>query len=367
MAATNRKYLALESGVPKVRDSQGDEVIFTLVRIGGASGKDISLVSGNFDFNAVKLVNIVAGTATGHAVEYDQLNTALGLKQSTSEKGNANGYASLDGGGKVPAAQLPSAVMTYEGVWNATTNSPELEDGTGDAGMVYRVGTAGTQDLGSGNISFSVGDYVIYSGTVWEKSDTTDAVASINGLTGVVELDTDDIDEGSTNLYFTEARAKTATVGDAIANGVTDVAPSQNAVFDALALKANIADVASLAETLTNDEGATINAREVVFLTAAGLVQLAQANDTLKPWTIIRMVKDGTIADEAAGSFYKPGSVVGGFTGLTALGPVYLSRSAAGGYQQDLSGFVTGEHVVLIGTAISTTQVEFNPRYVAEM
>jgi hypothetical protein len=26
----------------------------------------------------------------------------------------------------------------------------------GDAGMVYRVGTAGTQDLGSGNITFDV-------------------------------------------------------------------------------------------------------------------------------------------------------------------------------------------------------------------
>ena len=33
--------------------------------------------------------------------------TALNLKQDTSAKGAANGYASLDSGGKVPAAQLP--------------------------------------------------------------------------------------------------------------------------------------------------------------------------------------------------------------------------------------------------------------------
>jgi hypothetical protein len=35
--------------------------------------------------------------------------TALAAKQATSEKGQPNGYASLDGTGKVPSAQLPSA------------------------------------------------------------------------------------------------------------------------------------------------------------------------------------------------------------------------------------------------------------------
>lgn len=47
---------------------------------------------------------------------------------------------------------------------------------------------------------------------------------------------TTNLSEG-TNLYFTDARAKAAAVADAINNGTTDVAPSQNAVFDALALK----------------------------------------------------------------------------------------------------------------------------------
>ena len=49
---------------------------------------------------------------------------------------------------------------------------------------------------------------------------------------------TTDLAEG-TNLYFTDARARTAAVADAIADGVTNIAPSQNAVFDALALKQN--------------------------------------------------------------------------------------------------------------------------------
>lgn len=105
-----------------------------------------------------------------------------------ANKGAANGYASLDGGGKVPVAQLPSSLMQYQGVWDASTNSPTLADGTGDTGDVYRVTVGGTRNLGSGNITFDVGDYVIYNGTVWEKSDTTDAVASVAGKTGVVTL-----------------------------------------------------------------------------------------------------------------------------------------------------------------------------------
>lgn len=122
----------------------------------------------------------------------DDANAAAAISTlgaiASSEKGAASGVATLDGAGKIPVAQLPGSVMTYEGVWNATTNSPTLIDGTGDAGMVYRVSVAGTQDLGSGNITFAVGDYIIYNGTVWEKSDTTDSVVSVNGDTGVVTV-----------------------------------------------------------------------------------------------------------------------------------------------------------------------------------
>lgn len=94
----------------------------------------------------------------------------LNGKISASEKGVADGVATLDAGGKIPAAQLPNSVMEYQGTWNASTNSPTIADGTGNAGDVYRVGTAGTQDLGSGPITFAVGDLVIYNGAEWEKS-----------------------------------------------------------------------------------------------------------------------------------------------------------------------------------------------------
>lgn len=153
-------------------------------------------------------------------------------------KGAANGYASLNGAGKVPAAQLPNSIMEYQGTWDVVTNTPALADGEGNSddaiGNVYRVTVSGSRDLGSGVITFGLGDYAILNASkVWEKADTTDAVSSVNGKEGAVVLGTDDVSEGATNKYFTDERAKSAAVSDAIVDGVTDKAPSQNAVYDA--------------------------------------------------------------------------------------------------------------------------------------
>lgn len=62
---------------------------------------------------------------------------------------------------------------------------------------------------------------------------------------------TDDLSEGVSNLYFLDARAKSACVADSITNGVLDVAASQNAVFDALALKQNALSPGSISTSTT--------------------------------------------------------------------------------------------------------------------
>lgn len=113
--------------------------------------------------------------------------SALGYTpEDAAQKGEPNGYPELDADGKVPLANMPSSVFTYKGTWNASTNTPALEDGTGVSGDTYRVSVAGTQDLGAGNISFQVDDRICYNGTTWEKWDANDAVTSVNGRTGAV-------------------------------------------------------------------------------------------------------------------------------------------------------------------------------------
>lgn len=119
----------------------------------------------------------------------------------TSEKAASNGVATLDSGGKIPVGQLPNSVMEYKGSWDASTNDPTLVSGTGNAGDVYLCSTSGTQDLGVGDITFAAGDWVVYNGSLWEKSLNSDRIQSVNGYTGVVVLDTDDINETITNRY----------------------------------------------------------------------------------------------------------------------------------------------------------------------
>lgn len=102
--------------------------------------------------------------------EWDSGNLTPSDYIQTSARGAANGVASLDGSGKVPSSQLPTGGMQYQGTWNASTNSPTLANGTGTDGHFYRVTTAGTQNLGSGNITFSVGDDVIHNGSVWQRA-----------------------------------------------------------------------------------------------------------------------------------------------------------------------------------------------------
>jgi len=119
-------------------------------------------------------------------VEVFPSQALLNTYQLRSEKGVSNGYASLDSAGKVPIAQLPSSIMEYKGTWNAATNTPTLANGTGDTGDVYICNVAGTVNFGAGAITFAVGDYVIYSGTIWQRSSgavgtVTSVAASITG------------------------------------------------------------------------------------------------------------------------------------------------------------------------------------------
>lgn len=152
-------------------------------------------------------------------VAWSALNGAPAVIASGATKAEARASidaASLDSNGRVPVSQLPASLMQYQGVWDASSNSPSLVDGTGDNGDVYRVTVAGSRNLGSGAISFAVGDYVIYNSSgVWEKSDTTDAVATVAGKTGNVTLTASDVGLGNVdNTSNATERAAVATLAN---------------------------------------------------------------------------------------------------------------------------------------------------------
>jgi len=80
----------------------------------------------------------------------------------------------------------------YKGTWNANTNSPTLTSSSGTKGWYYIVTVAGSTNL-DGITDWKVGDWAIFNGTTWDKVDNTDAVSSVNGFTGAVNLGLGDI------------------------------------------------------------------------------------------------------------------------------------------------------------------------------
>jgi hypothetical protein len=142
------------------------------------------------------------------------------------------GVATLDAGGKVPTSQIPQmGDLNYQGTWNASTNTPTLTSSAGTKGFYYVVSVAGSTNL-NGITDWKVGDWAVFNGSVWEKIDNTDAVTSVNGLTGTVVLTTTNIAEG-TNEYFTTAKARasvSAGTGISYDSGtgvITNSAPDQ--------------------------------------------------------------------------------------------------------------------------------------------
>ena len=139
----------------------------------------------------------------------------------TTEKAAALGVATLDAGGTVPLSQIPASIqggVSYQGTWNASTNTPTLSNGVGTKGYYYVVSVAGNTNL-DGITSWNVGDWAIFNGTVWQKVDNTDAVTSVNGYTGTV------------NLTYTDVGAfpATSTTGSGnvvLATGATQANPT---------------------------------------------------------------------------------------------------------------------------------------------
>jgi len=121
--------------------------------------------------------------------------------------------------------------LSYQGTWNASTNTPTLASGVGTNGYYYIVATAGSTNL-DGITDWQIGDWLMFNGTVWQKIDQSNLVTSVNGQTGAVTLTTTNVAEG-TNQYFTDARARSAiSAGTGISYNsstgvVTNSAPDQ--------------------------------------------------------------------------------------------------------------------------------------------
>lgn len=115
---------------------------------------------------------------------------------NTSALGANSGVATLDSNGKLTTGQIPSSLVggvVYQGVWNASTNTPALASGVGTKGNYYKVSVAGSTTIDGIN-RWNAGDMIIFNGTVWDSIDSTiSEVVSVAGRTGTITLSSGDI------------------------------------------------------------------------------------------------------------------------------------------------------------------------------
>jgi hypothetical protein len=135
--------------------------------------------------------SVVAGPGGPIAITNSQVIAALGYAPlSPANLGVAGGLATLDPAGFVPISQLPPAVaggLTFQGNWNASTNTPTLASGVGGLGQYYFVAVSGTTTI-DGVSSWTAGDLLLFSSGVWNRIPGigTGSVTSVAGLTGVI-------------------------------------------------------------------------------------------------------------------------------------------------------------------------------------
>jgi hypothetical protein len=200
-----------------------------VVTVGRTGYNDLSVkMFANADVYVYDLNNGLSTTFNGSYSQLRNLPTLVtsstGLSDSssllrTSDKGAAGGVAPLDNSGKIDISYIPATVLT---------------DVHGVADEDARLALTG---LSEGDIAVQAddGSVWIWDGTQWlSMSVGNGTVTSVNSKIGPsITLTTDDISEpllSPTNLWFTNARAKTASVVNSMSGSQTDQAPSVQSV-----------------------------------------------------------------------------------------------------------------------------------------
>jgi hypothetical protein len=250
--------------------------------------------------------------------------------------------------------------VTYQGTWNASTNIPALASSAGTKGFYYVVSVAGSTAL-NGVSTWSLGDWVIYNGTAWEKVDNTDAVVSVNGFTGAVSLTTASVTE-SGNLYFTDARARAAlsfTAGSGAYNSTTGV----------ITIPTNTNQLTNGAGFITGNQSITVSGDAGGSGTTAITLTLATVNANIGTFNNVTVNAKGLVTAASNVSYLTgnqnitvSGDVSGSGTTTINTTLATITQSTGANFVKitlDTKGRVTGNTAV--GSGDITTALGYTP------
>jgi hypothetical protein len=184
------------------------------------------------------------------AVTAGTYGTSIGIPQIT-----------IDAQGRITAASTVATTSnSYQGTWNASTNTPTLTSSVGTLGYYYVVSVAGSTTL-NGISTWAVGDWAVYNGSAWQKVAASGSSAfstlTVTGLTGY--------------MYANGASAVTAstTIPNAgLANSSVTIGSTS------VALGATAANIAGLTLTSPTLTAPALGTPSAVVLTNATLLPL---------------------------------------------------------------------------------------------
>ncbi len=146
-------------------------------------------------------------------------------------------------------------------------------------------------------------------------------------------------------------------------NGLTGANGSPLAVGAGTAIKVAADNVSvDYAVAKTNDNASPIVSGKVVFVKDNGNVDIATKVNSIMD-TELGIVEDASIAAGASGQIiFRRGAIISGFTGLVPGKEYYIDASGDIALYSAIT-YSVGEHVHMVGKALSATQLIFNPIY----
>ena len=193
----------------------GVKVDGTSITINALTG----VISGSNQYVLPAATTTVLGGVTIPATANSGLTNTGGAIRIATATTNQIGGIKVDGvtitinGSGVISANITGAIV-FQGGWDAALNSPTLSN-AGSAyntnGFEFVTTVAGTVNFGAGNVSFAVGDNVIFDGTKWVKIP----IGS---------------NAGTTNNNLTIDNSGTGAVSGTTFNGSTPITISYNSI-----------------------------------------------------------------------------------------------------------------------------------------
>lgn len=344
--------------------------------LNGRDGKDgedgVSVTDAHIDFDGSLIISLSSGRTinvgevvapdlaekikvitNGGGTSQSVLDTLASLQTQINNlipSQTGQGGKFLTTNGSVLSWASVAGGLSYQGTWNASSNTPTLASGVGTNGYYYIVATAGSTNL-DGITDWQIGDWLMFNGTVWQKIDQSNLVTSVNSQTGAVVLTTTNINEG-TNLYYLDSRARTAlSAGTGISYDNTTGVITNSAPDQTVALTAGTG--ISTSGTYPNFTITNTAPDQTVALTGAGTTSIS---GTYPNFTI-------TSNDQYVGTVTSVGGT-GTVNGITLSGTVTSSGNLTlGGTLSgvDLTTQVTGTLPIGNGgTGQTTANAAFN-------